>query len=124
MNFPGFSNLPSLIPLTLLASKQATTPAKVSAHTTTTVKPSASAPLIVIGNHTITPTSNPIGLPIYNGSIVRSSGKGVVGPTGTSNLTNSPVPYLGGVGGLRGADQWLWAWAGMAVGMLGAVYCL
>lgn len=107
----------------LSSFQQASTPAKVSAGATTSF-PTASAPLIVIGNHTITPSRNPIGLPVYNGTIIATSGKGVVGPTGSFNTTNAPAPYLGGAGGFRSMDQWMWAWAGMMIGMLGLVYYL
>ena len=67
--------------------------------------PSAGVPEIVIGNQTITPTANPIGLPVYNGTTFAGSGTNGLQPVPTGPVT----PFVG-AGSISRADGWLVAW--------------
>ena len=88
--------------------------------------PSAGVPQIVIGNKTITPTPNPIGLPVYNGTVISSSTGIVVSTDSNGNLTTgyTVVPFIGVGSSLTVADGWLLAWIVGAVGLGAGVYYL
>jgi hypothetical protein len=88
--------------------------------------PSAAVPLIVVGNKTITPTPNPIGLPIYNGTFIGTAtnlgeSSVIILPTGSgkSNSTASILPFIGSASSLIRGDAWLvsvWGAGMMAMG--------
>ena len=88
--------------------------------------PSAGVPLIVIGNQTITPTPNPIGLPVYNGTVISSASSIILSTGGNGNLiTGYPgAPYIGAGNNLAAVDVWLLAWTAGAVGLGAGVYYL
>ena len=83
-------------------------------------------PEIVIGNQTVTPTANPIGLSIFNGTFtghpVTASTGGVAFPTG-GNFTTTPQIFSGTATWVR-ADAWLAIWATGFLGLGAFVYYL
>lgn len=83
-------------------------------------------PEIVIGNKTVTPTPNPIGLSIFNGTFtghaVTASAGGVALPTG-GNFTTTPQIFSGTATWVR-ADAWLALWATGFLGLGAFVYYL
>ena len=83
-------------------------------------------PEIVIGNQTVTPTPNPVGLPIYNGTFtghpVTATSNGVVYYTG-SNFTAGPEIFQG-TATLNKADAWLAVWVTGFVGLGALLYYL
>lgn len=86
--------------------------------------PSAAVPLIVIGNKTITPSPNPIGLPTYNGTFIGTTtslggSSYIILPTGASNSTPSIIPFFGTASMSRG-DTWLVTVWGAGMIALGA----
>lgn len=90
---------------------------------TTTTYPFASAPLIIVGNSTITPDRNPVTLPFYSSatSIAKvSNGVVVVVPTGTGSQAGNYtaiVPYLSGSGSCRRGYFWTSLWAATLSGI-------
>lgn len=83
-------------------------------------------PEIVIGNKTVTPTPNPIGLSIFNGTFtghpVTVTVSGVAYPTGT-NFPITPEIFQGR-GTLNRVDAWLAVWITGFLGMGALVYYL
>lgn len=81
-------------------------------------------PEIVIGNHTVTPNPNPVGLSIFNGTFtghpVTASGSGVAYPTGT-NFTTTPEIFQGKAP-LNRVDAWLALWVTGSIGLGAFVY--
>ena len=112
-------------------SFQQSTPASASPGATTsgptsTFFPSASAPLIVVNNSTLTPTAYPIALPTYNGPFIVSTSTGISGTSSVTAVivistegnfsTGAPATFFGGASNLKGTDSWLALWV---AGMLG-----
>ncbi|KAG8531121.1 uncharacterized protein KY384_004478 [Bacidia gigantensis] len=90
------------------------TPASASASVTANVTfPSVGVPNIVIGNTTITPSANPIGLPVYNGTTFAGSGTGGLQPVPTGPVT----PFVAAANTLGRADGWLVAWIVGSIGV-------
>jgi len=78
---------------------------------------SASAPVIVVGNKTVTPTAHPVALPTVNGTVLSVASTGFASPTnGNLTLPSSPIPFVGGAGRLRQEGGFMAAWF---VGMSG-----
>ncbi|KAL9127672.1 MAG: hypothetical protein Q9217_003499 [Psora testacea] len=78
--------------LTISFLKQSSSPRSVSAGVTTSAPfPSVAVPQIVFGNSTITPTANPIGLPVYNDTTFAAA-TSFITPTGSLTLAGSPSP--------------------------------
>ena len=69
-------------------------------------------PEIVIGNKTVTPTANPVGLSIFNGTFtghpITASAGGVAYATGASS--NTTPEYFQGRASLTRVDAWLVVW--------------
>lgn len=88
--------------------------------------PQTLVPEIVIGNKTVTPTPNPIGLSIFNGTFtghpVTASAGGVASPTG-GNFTTTPQIFSGTATWVR-ADAWLALWTTGFLGLGAFVYYL
>lgn len=88
-------------------------------------------PEIVIGNNTVTPNPNPVGLSIFNGTFTghpvtasgTSGGVGVAVYTG-SNFTTAPEAFQGAAAPLGKADAWLAVWVTGFVGLGALVYYL
>lgn len=126
-----FSNVPLAAVVASLTIAPQSVPSAAPGATTTglssTYYPSASAPEIVIGNQTITPTASPVALSIYNGTftghpVVASTG-GVIYPTAGINFTTSPN-YFQGTATLNKVDAWLVVWLTGFLGMGAFVYFL
>ncbi|KAL8765658.1 MAG: hypothetical protein Q9209_007338 [Squamulea sp. 1 TL-2023] len=79
---------------TTLTDVLTTLTATLRGSSTITPAPAASAevPEIVIGNSTITPNSNPLGLPFFTASVI-VTGTGAVG-TGVGTGGNATVPFI------------------------------
>lgn len=81
-------------------------------------------PEIVIGNKTVTPTANPVGLSVFNGTFtghpITASASGVASPTG-GNFTTTPEIFQGRAA-LNKADAWLAVWATGFLGLGAFVY--
>ena len=98
-------------------------PGSITSAPATTIFPSAAVPKIVIGNNTITPTPNPIGLSIYSGTLTGTTtiegitSGGYIIPTG-GNYTQ-PIAFTGKAP-LNRADIWLttiWSTVMMGLGV-------
>ncbi|MCJ1274719.1 hypothetical protein MMC21_002517 [Puttea exsequens] len=120
-----FSNVP-------LAAAQASlsiAPQSISASATLNSSiafPSANAPVIVVGNSTITPTANPINLPIFNGSIIGTATNLGGQPTGliilpTGGSGPSVIPFVGAAPQVTRGDAWLVSLWATAMAVLGGV---
>lgn len=127
-----FSNVPLAAVMASLTIAPQSVPAAAPGATTTapstTIFPSAGVPEIVIGNKTVTPTPNPIGLSIFNGTFtghpVTATGSGVAYPTGTGiNFSTTPEIFFG-TGTLNRVDAWLAVWATGFLGLGAFVYYL
>lgn len=90
------------------------------------------APAIVIGNTTITPTAQPIALPVFNGTFIGTAtnlggtfiSSGFVLPTGGNISTpNGSVSYVGS-GSLNSADAWIGVWGAAMIGLGALVFYL
>lgn len=83
-------------------------------------------PEIVIGNKTITPTANPIGLSIFNGTFtghpITASASGFAYPTG-GNFTYTPE-FFQGTATLNRVNAWLAVWAAGFLGLGAFVHYL
>ena len=92
----------------------------------TTVFPSAGAPQIVIANKTLTPTPNPIALPLFSGNVTTGTStlmgitsSGYFFATGTGANFSVPIAFLGRAA-LNKADIWLttvWGASMMGLGV-------
>lgn len=87
-------------------------------------------PQIVIGNRTVTPDANPIGLSIFNGTFTghpitaTSNGVAYVAyPTGSGGNFTTPELFQG-TATLNRADAWLVVWVTGFVGLGAFVYYL
>lgn len=116
-----------------LAIQTATATIRTVGNASSTVAPSAHAPLIIVGaTTTLTPVANPINLPFYvpptaipTLTQVENPGGGgsnilVVIPSGTGsgagNYTATIVPYVSEAGGLHKSHLWMSLWV---VGLFG-----
>lgn len=124
-----FSNVPLAAVVASLTIAPQSFPAAAPGATTTapstTVFPSVGVPEIVIGNQTVTPSPNPIGLSIFNGTFtghpITATANGVAYPTG-GNYTTPEL--FQGTAPLSGADAWLVVWATGFFGLGAFVYYL
>jgi len=124
-----FSNVPLAAVMASLTIAPQSVPAAAPGATTTapstTIYPSVGVPEIVIGNHTVTPTPNPIGLSIFNGTFtghpITASASGIVYATG-ANFTTPEI--FQGAGALTRADAWLAVWVTGFMGLGAFVYYL
>ncbi|KAL8736443.1 MAG: hypothetical protein Q9166_000235 [cf. Caloplaca sp. 2 TL-2023] len=97
---------------TTLTEVLTTLTATLSGSSTITPTPieSANAPEIVLGNTTITPNRNPVGLPIFTDSTAFATGTGASGTgvgTGAGTGGNATVPFLNNAPGWgRGTSIW------------------
>ena len=65
--------------------------------------------------------AHPIGLPVYNGTVITASA-GFGFPTGPNgNFTNLPEPFIGRASNVGIADGWLIAWIAGMVGLVAGV---
>lgn len=104
-------------------------PAIQPIHTSTAARPTAKAPLIIVGNTTITPTAHPVNLPTVNKNgttlAVASTGLVVISPTKQPGNVSVPTiaPFINQANGWRRTDSALFvAWfLGMA-GFGGLIY--
>jgi len=72
-------------------------------------------PVLVIGNTTVTPTANPIGLPVFNGTTFASTTGTIILPSG--NLSTSvPLAFLSKGSSVRG-DGWVGVWVAGCVAL-------
>ncbi|KAF6240677.1 hypothetical protein HO173_001349 [Letharia columbiana] len=125
-----FSNVPLAAVMASLTIAPQSVPAAAPGATTTaastTIFPSVGVPEIVIGNQTITPTPNPVGLSIFNGTFtghpITASGSGVAYATGV-NFTTTPEIFTG-TATLNRADAWLAVWLTGFLGLGAFVYYL
>ncbi|CAD6569345.1 MAG: hypothetical protein ASARMPRED_002734 [Alectoria sarmentosa] len=125
-----FSNVPLAAVVASLTiapqSVPAAAPGATTAAPSTTIFPSVGVPEIVIGNKTVTPTPNPIGLSIFNGTFtghpVTATVSGVAYPTGT-NFPITPEIFQGR-GTLNKVDAWLAVWITGFLGMGALLYYL
>lgn len=88
----------------------------------TTTSRIASAPLVIVGNSTITPDRNPVTLPFYTATSVGSVSNGVVivVPTGTGSQAGNYtaiVPYISNSGSFRRGYFWTSLWAATLSGI-------
>jgi len=130
-----FSNVPlAAASATLTIAPQSipiisASPGSTTGAPSTTVFPSAAVPKIVIGNNTITPTPNPIGLSIFTGTlsgttttVMGITSGGYIIPTG-GNYTQ-PIAFTGKAP-LNRVDFWLTTvWSTVMMGLGVFVYYL
>ncbi|KAL2046888.1 hypothetical protein N7G274_000906 [Stereocaulon virgatum] len=97
----------------------------------TTVFPSAAAPQIVVANKTLTPTPNPIALPLFSGNVTTGTttlmgitASGYFLATGTGANFSVPIAFIGKAA-LNKADIWLTTvWGASMMGLGVFVYYL
>ena len=107
---------PSVQESALATSATSTTSATPGA-TSSILLPSASAPLIVVGNKTVTPTAHPIALPTVNGTVLSTASTGFASPTnGNLSIPSSPIPFVSEASRWKGNGGLVTAWL---VGMCG-----
>ena len=111
--------IPHLISIMQESALATATPAASSS----VVAPSVSAPVIVVGNTTVTPTARPLALPVVNGTTHPVLSTGFASPTtGNISLQSSPVPFVGAASSFRGdvglAAVWLVSMCGIGLGLL------
>lgn len=86
------------------------------------VLPSVSAPIIVVGNKTVTPA---IALPTINGTVLYASSTGFASSTkGNISLNTSPVPFIGAASSWKGDGGLMATWFVGMCGLALGVYTL
>ena len=85
-------------------------------------------PEIVIGNSTVTPTPNPVGLSIFNGTFTGHPITATTPPSGVAYYTGSNftagVEIFQGAAPLTKVDAWLAVWVTAFLGLGALVYYL
>jgi len=95
------------------------------AATSSIVLPSVSAPVIVVGNTTVTPTAHPVALPVVNGTVFSAASTGFASPTsGNLSLSTSPVPFVGAAASFKEDGGLVVAWLLSMCGLGFGVYLL